>query len=392
MKKLLNLLIVLSLFATTSYYLYKNNEKFNSYISKILNFNKPVSTDDGLNKTTTLGSEIIKKNKKRISKKLKHDIFYRLDKYAKETPKQFEKDIPTLVKYLIEPTSTEIEKVRVLFSWVALHVKYDDKAFNKGVFPDYTANYVLKNKKAVCEGYSNIFHELCIEAGLESEKIIGYAKGYGYQEGDKFRDTDHAWNAVKIDNNWKLFDVTWASGLGISKKGKLFSISKFEPFWFDVNPKVFIFTHLPEQSKWQLLDQPITLNKYESLPYLSESFFQLGFSPDKIYNDAVLRNLKEFVETFSLDFPLKVKSFPHSKNLNRGEEVIFEIESEYAEEIALIDNGNWYYFKKNNFDFNLTHIPKGKNIKICIKINWFDKEYSTITNYIVNDKKSKTNI
>ena len=101
---------------------------------------------------------------------------------------------------------------------------------------------------------------------------------------------------------------------------------------------------------------------------------------------------KEFVETFSLDFPLKVKSFPHSKNLNRGEEVIFEIESEYAEEIALIDNGNWHYFKKNNFDFNLTHIPKGKNIEICIKINWFDKEYSTITNYIVNDKKSKTNI
>jgi len=94
-------------------------------------------------------------------------------------PNSLKKDIETLANYLITPAQSETEKVRLLFTWVATHIRYDDKAFNSGHLHDYPAEKVLTTKLAVCEGYSNIFQELCVAAGLESEKISGYAKGYG---------------------------------------------------------------------------------------------------------------------------------------------------------------------------------------------------------------------
>jgi transglutaminase/protease-like cytokinesis protein 3 len=328
--------------------------------------------------------------KKKIPKVLKPDEFHTLDEYAKKAPKQYEADIPTLAQYLIKPATTDIEKVRVLFTWVATHVKYDDKAFNSGDYPDYSAENVLLNKRAVCEGYSNILKALCEAAGLEAEKVSGYAKGYGYKVGDKFTDTDHAWNVIKVDNKWRLFDATWASGFGTNKKGRLVSTSRFDPYWFNVNPKAFIFTHLPQQPKWQLTGGSLTLAQYEALPYINIDFFKLGFNPDKIYSDAVLGKVKEFVEAYALEFPTNASLLPYSQSVSRDNEITLQIQSDYAEEIALIDGKTWHYFTKDNNTFTLSHKPTGKQLEICVKINWYDKSFKTIIKYNVTDKKRIT--
>ena len=60
--------------------------------------------------------------------------------------------------------------------------------------------------------------------------------------GDKFKDTDHAWNVIKVDNKWLLFDVTWASGYAENKNGKLVSTSEFEPYWFNVHPNASVIS------------------------------------------------------------------------------------------------------------------------------------------------------
>ena len=52
-----------------------------------------------------------------------------LDHYAKNAPEYLiDRKLTTLVRYLTKPAQTELEKVRVLFTWVATHLEYDDGA------------------------------------------------------------------------------------------------------------------------------------------------------------------------------------------------------------------------------------------------------------------------
>lgn len=393
MKRLLTILIFLSLAAGATYYFYETNPDFKTYVSDLIqSYNEDSNVDTLVTHTPTepdTDIKVHKTTKKKIPKTLKPDEFYSLDEYARKTPTQYEVDITTLAQYLIKPAKNDIEKARVLFTWVATHVKYDDLAFNTNNYPEYTADYVLKNKRAVCEGYSNILKSLCEAAGLQAEKVSGYAKGYGYKKGDKFTDTDHAWNVIKVDNKWRLFDVTWASGFGTNKNGKLFSTSRFDPYWFNVNPKAFIFTHLPQEPKWQLTGASLTLEQYEELPHVSMDFFKLGFSPDKIYSDAVSGKVKDFVDTYALDFPTNASQLPYTQSVSRENEITFKIQSDYAEQIALIDGKDWHYFQQEGNSFTLTHKPTNKQLDICVKINWYDKSFSTILKYSVTTDKDR---
>jgi hypothetical protein len=393
MKKVIVILIFL-VAGYGIYHLYSSNDDLKKSINEYYDKYANKDADDRMSESEPERKGI--KNKNAIKKKyktLKPDQFSTLDEYAKNSPEKYEKDIPTLVEYLIKPANTELEKARVLFTWVATHIKYDDKAFNTELYPDYTPEFVLSEKKAVCEGYSNLFKALCNEAGLEAEKLIGYAKGYGYKIGDRFEKTDHAWNAIKIDNQWRLFDLTWASGFGTNKKGKLVSKSRFDPFWFNVSPKAFIFTHLPEHAKWQLIGNPITLEKYEKLPYLNSTFFETGFNPEEIFDEAITGRIKEFVEVYPTEFPLKVIKIPYTTFLVKNKATDFAISSDYAEEIALVEGDKWNYFKKENNRFSLTYIPTGKAVKISVKINSFDKSFYTLLKYqiIEREKITETN-
>ena len=390
MRRFISILFFLGLVGAGAYYYYNTNEEFRNFVVDLLP--KEEQSADTLTTQTQTPPVIIEKKstQKKTPKSLKPGAYASLDEYARKTPKQNEQDIETLAAYLIKPAKNDLEKVRVIFTWVATHVSYDDDAFNSGNYPDYSADNVLVNKKAVCEGYSNIFKALCEAAGFEAEKIVGYAKGYSYSIGDKIEESNHAWNAVKINNKWLLFDPTWGSGFGTQKNGKLVSTLQFEPYWFNVNPKAFIFTHLPEQPEWQLTGGSITLDKYQTMPYLRGSFFEFGFNPDIIYSDVMSGKVKEFVEIYSYEFPIKVIQVPYTLNLTRQSEIKFEIQSDYAEEIALVDDNNWNYFKKENNTFTISHKPTGKELSICVKINSFDKNFSTIAKYKVTDSGDNT--
>lgn len=62
----------------------------------------------------------------------------------------------------------------------------------------YTAYGALVNGKAVCDGYASaakILFDLC---GIENIKVTGTSKGNG-----------HAWNLIKLDNDYYHIDTTW---------------------------------------------------------------------------------------------------------------------------------------------------------------------------------------
>ncbi|MGE5549379.1 MAG: hypothetical protein ACM3ZC_02470 [Bacteroidota bacterium] len=105
--------------------------------------------------------------------------------------------------------------------------------------------------------------------------IEGYAKGFSYAPGDRFDRTNHDWNAVRIDGEWRLLDATWSAG-HVSADYRF--ERDFDDFYFFTPPEQFIHTHFPKDPAWQLLKNGITLADFEALVYLRPAFFRNGLT------------------------------------------------------------------------------------------------------------------
>lgn len=386
MKKLLYFLFGAGLISGGGYYFYRNNHAFHDKVNSFL------SNSDTVMLTGDSAAEKLSYAKKRIdnpaeTKAKPAGPFAALDKYARETPASKEKTFKMLIDYLLIPANTEEEKVRLLFTWTATHIYYDDASFNSGNYADMSAASVLKRHKGVCDGYSNLFKTLCDSAGIKAVKITGYAKGYGYNPGDKFTKTDHAWNAVSIDGKWRLMDVTWASGYGKNVNGKLVSKQQFNNFWYNTNPQAFIFSHLPENPAWQLLPgKIIKLADYERMPALDDSYFAIGFKPDLTFNNALSGNIKTFVKTYPVEYPITIVAIPYRGELEAGKPCTFKLKSAYMQQIAVINNEQWIYFEKNGSDFSLDFTPEAGTVKISVKYPAKGDSFYTFAEYQVPKK------
>ncbi len=197
-----------------------------------------------------------------------------IDRHALNVPASAEGNVPSLAAYLIKPAKNDREKARAIFRWITENIDYNvDVFFNKGTGATNSED-VLKSRRSICYGYSDLFLSLAGEMGLQAVRISGYGKGYGYQPGRNFTGpANHAWNAVKINGSWYLMDSTWGAGY-VSGEGKY--VRRFDDHYFMTPPSQFIYSHFPEDAQWQLLDKPVSKQEYENLVYLQPDFFNLG--------------------------------------------------------------------------------------------------------------------
>ena len=117
-------------------------------------------------------------------------------------------------------------------------------------------------------------------------KISGFAKGYGHSPKQQLTTADktnHAWNAVFIRGNWFLLDSTWGAGTVDASKGFQ---KKFNEYYFLTNPEHFVYSHFPymnndmeESKKWQLLADPVSLERFNYLMRLQPGAFNTGVVP-----------------------------------------------------------------------------------------------------------------
>ena len=198
--------------------------------------------------------------------------------------------VDSLAKKLTASYSTDLEKTRAIFSWIAQHIAYNTGIYNSGkgyrpvkyVFDPYdtvsykpafeqTAEKVLRRRVAVCDGYAKLFKTLCDYAGISSEVLLGYGK-CNLEKNDRFR-TNHTWNAVKIDSTWHLLDVTWASGF-INYSNEF--VRQMDESYFLTPPHQFILDHYPEDLQWTLLQHPPTLREFRFSPFKYKSYIKYG--------------------------------------------------------------------------------------------------------------------
>ena len=187
-----------------------------------------------------------------------------------------------LAAYLTEPfEGDEALQARAIYRWITDRIRYDTGAFFGGrqISANASPQEVLETRRALCGGYADLFTFLATEAGLEAVSITGHSKGYGFSPEEARRDgldSNHAWNAVRIDGQWELLDATWGAGF-IDDETRSFSKS-FEDHYFFTAPESFIYDHFPDESRWQLLDTPVSEEEYLGQAWVRPAFFQHGLS------------------------------------------------------------------------------------------------------------------
>ena len=172
----------------------------------------------------------------------------------------------------IEATAAnDFEKAKMAHDAVCVLISYDAKNFWAGTVPEQDYENVLKTKTAVCEGYANTFLEFCTVLKIRCEKVTGYARGVGtsLQNEGSPTDSNHAWNAVRINDCWYLVDCTWDSGHMEGKNSK----QDYNTDWLFLKPEHCIYSHYPSFSKQQLLSPAVTAAEFSALPDLRPKFF-----------------------------------------------------------------------------------------------------------------------
>lgn len=221
--------------------------------------------------------------------------FKKVDAYAGSVKSM--NDPGALSRKLTSPYHTDLEKVRVIFRWITENIAYDTKEYHlnpsgdtytklydkidpgaknyEGLYRVELSKYVLKCKKAICEGYAVLFKTLCDSSGIKAEIVHGKAKNSISQIGSVFEE-NHAWSAVFLDNKWQLLDACWASGscddsVNIFKK-------EFDESYFLTPPAKLILNHYPTDKKWCLITNIPSETQFYSYPLIYSGYFQNNIS------------------------------------------------------------------------------------------------------------------
>lgn len=214
--------------------------KFTSYIYDYLFFTRSSDGEWSFARSPVYDSNIEKYEKnKSISAALKKTYAICSDSPA----------IVSLAKAITDGYETDYEKAEALHDWVCENIYYDlDSISGNRNRVSYVADDVLRNSRAVCLGYANLYASLCRSVGIPCSVVTGYALG---ADGSKeewnssnlsTKEANHAWNEVYADNRWIIADPTWNSQNRIENGARI----KGDPvshLYFDANIMFFSTNH-----------------------------------------------------------------------------------------------------------------------------------------------------
>ena len=239
-----------------------------------------------------------------------------IDEKVKQYP--LYKNLNTLNIRVNNDFENDQAKAGAFYTWIALHINYDlehigkPKPFNV-IFYRTLKEYqkkkrqadlkiiwkIMREQKAVCSGFSLIFKELCDLSGIESHVIKGVTKVNASEINSNKNIKNHAWNAVKINNEWKLLDITWSTGFQDLKTKSW--VKDFDDTYFFMNPEHFLTSHYPEYSKWQLTEHKINRTTFFSSPIFYPKYFESGIKLSP-YQNGLIKVLNTNKKSISITF------------------------------------------------------------------------------------------
>ena len=124
--------------------------------------------------------------------------------------------IEQLVDFIEELAAnrSRIDWAWIIFYWISQNIRYDTNAHFSDRIGEKTAKDVFQTGKATCEGYSELYAQLCVRTGRPCRKINRYAKGHNFNSRQtSFNKRNHTWNVLALNDGQLYFvDSTWGSG------------------------------------------------------------------------------------------------------------------------------------------------------------------------------------
>lgn len=128
---------------------------------------------------------------------------YLADGYeSKEQIEQIESEIQNIKNTILTniENKSEYEKIKEIHDYLVDNISYEETISKNDI---YNICGALIRKECVCEGYAKAFKYLLDEANIESIIVVGEATN------SESKTENHAWNYVKIEEDWYAVDVTW---------------------------------------------------------------------------------------------------------------------------------------------------------------------------------------
>lgn len=184
--------------------------------------------------------------------------------------------------------SSDTNKSRAIFTWLAKNIRYDLEEFYNPTQKSFGFRYsseaekqqklqaikdgivekAFLTKQGVCEAYAQSFKKIADLVGLEAAVIKGSVRNSANEIGNIAANSNHAWNAIKLNNKWIFLDATWAAGYEMNGKWQ----RDFNDYFYEI-PKEKIFqTHYPEEKIWELRIGRIAKIDFYNQPIYSHSF------------------------------------------------------------------------------------------------------------------------
>ena len=186
----------------------------------------------------------------------KEDRFITAEKILLNAPDSVFNSTSSFTDYLEERFVSDEDILRGIFVWIVNSISYDvENMYGLRVYEQSgeLAEKTFLTRKAVCQGYAELFNELCHQTGIESYVVHGYTRQNG-----AISNVGHAWNVAKSNGTWYCFDPTW--GAGYILEGRF--VRTFSSEYFMANPEEFIYSHMPLDPMWQCLDKPFSIQDF----------------------------------------------------------------------------------------------------------------------------------
>jgi transglutaminase/protease-like cytokinesis protein 3 len=250
-----------------------------------------------------------------------------IDTIVLKYPKHFS-STEDLAARIQKDFTSEYDKARAIYSWIALNIKYDYKTYLNPQKPvqfsyrneaekqkqielikEKTWQKAFDSQKAVCEGFTLLYQRLASLTGLKSQVIRGDSKRLLTDIGRKKLLSNHAWNIVQVDGKWILLDATWGQGYYDSNKNRM--VNYYNSVYFDTDSKYFFAKHFPDSGM-----------------YLGSKLNQEEFlNGPLIYDKSIEENLEI------------LKPYSGIIKANDGDKIAFKIKN-------ILKSDTFYYLKK----------------------------------------------
>ncbi len=175
--------------------------------------------------------------------------------------------------YVCRPYRSDVQRLRAIFTWVSEKVGWEEDFEG-----EVDSRRVIQTRRGCAKEIAVLVMEMCTAVSIHAEVVRGYLKPPGEFLGhDGHQHPNHWWNAVVVDDEWRIMDCSLASPTN-PKRGQYSSAGPqmAESGWFLARPMEICYTHIPSLLEQQHICPPVSPEILVALPCACPPYFRNG--------------------------------------------------------------------------------------------------------------------